>query len=97
MVLWDVALFASCSLQVLSKAFDPCLGGQDFDHRLVQHFAEDFKKRYKVDALSRAKQTLRLATECEKLKKLMSANATAIPLNIECFMDDKDVQGRMKR
>ena len=36
-------------------------------------------------------------TECEKLKKLMSANSTPIPLNIECFMDDKDVRGKMKR
>ena len=36
-------------------------------------------------------------TECEKLKKLMSANNTVIPLNIECFMDDKDVTGRLQR
>ena len=35
--------------------------------------------------------------ECEKMKKLMSANSTPIPLNIECFMDDKDVQGKLKR
>ena len=27
----------------------------------------------------------------------MSANSTPIPLNIECFMDDKDVRGKMKR
>lgn len=36
--------------------------------------------------------------ECEKkLKKLMSSNTTEIPLNIECFMEDTDVSGRMKR
>ena len=40
---------------------------------------------------------LRLLAECEKLKKLMSANATVIPLNIECFMDDKDVTGKLQR
>lgn len=27
----------------------------------------------------------------------MSANSQEIPLNIECFMEDKDVSGRMKR
>lgn len=27
----------------------------------------------------------------------MSANSTTLPLNIECFMDDKDVHGEMKR
>lgn len=43
------------------------------------------------------KGRLRLETECEKLKKLMSANTQAIPVNIECFIDDKDVTGRMDR
>lgn len=40
---------------------------------------------------------LRLLTEVEKLKKQMSANSTTLPLNIECFMNDKDVSGEMKR
>lgn len=33
----------------------------------------------------------------EKIKKQMSANSTTLPLNIECFMEDKDVHGEMKR
>ena len=81
----------------MSKAFDPMLGGRDFDRRLLLHFANEFKDKYKMDILSRGRQTIRLTNECEKLKKLMSANATSIPLNIECFMDDKDVSGRFKR
>lgn len=40
---------------------------------------------------------VRLLAEVEKLKKQMSANSTVLPLSIECFMDDKDVQGQMKR
>ena len=52
---------------------------------------------FQVDAHKRPKAYVRLMTECEKLKKLMSANSTPIPLNIECFMDDKDVRGKMKR
>ena len=43
------------------------------------------------------KAHLRLRNECEKMKKLMSANSNEIPMNIECWMDDKDVTGRMKR
>ena len=39
----------------------------------------------------------KIIKECEKLKKLMSANSQEIPLNIECLMDDKDVAGRFKR
>lgn len=40
---------------------------------------------------------MRLLTEVEKLKKQMSANSTSLPLNIECFMNDKDVRGDIKR
>ena len=83
--------------QVLATNFDPCLGGRDFDKVLSDHFSQEFKERYKVDASKNMKARLRLETECEKLKKLMSANTQAIPVNIECFMDDKDVTGRMDR
>lgn len=76
---------------------DKNLGGRDFDKVLVQHFIEEFKTKYKVDANTNKKALVRLTQECEKLKKLMSANTTAIPINIECFMDDKDVSGRMDR
>lgn len=40
---------------------------------------------------------IRLLTEIEKLKKQMSANSTTLHLNIECFMEDKDVHSEMKR
>lgn len=40
---------------------------------------------------------IRLLAEVEKLKKQMSANSTMLPLNIECFMEDKDVHAQMKR
>lgn len=84
-------------LQVLSTAFDPYLGGRDFDQRLVENFCAEFKAKYKLDVKYRVRALLRLVQECEKLKKLMSSNSTDIPLNIECFMDDKDVSGKMNR
>ena len=43
------------------------------------------------------KATMKLLTECVKLKKLMAANTNRLPINIECFMDDKDVSGHMDR
>ncbi|KAI8507700.1 Heat shock 70 kDa protein 4L [Branchiostoma belcheri] len=70
-------------LSVLATAFDSNLGGHNFDLRLAEHFSEEFKKKYKVDAKTKPRAMLRLLTECEKLKKLMSANATEIPMNIE--------------
>ncbi|KAK3099409.1 hypothetical protein FSP39_004026 [Pinctada imbricata] len=89
--------FNKGKLKVLAVASDLNLGGRDFDKVLVDYFANDFKTRYKVDAKSKIKPLVRLAQECEKLKKLMSANSTTIPLNIECFMEDKDVTGKMDR
>ncbi|XP_062573860.1 heat shock 70 kDa protein 4-like, partial [Saccostrea cucullata] len=89
--------FNKGKLKMLAVESDPCLGGRDFDKVLVEYFAEDFKTRYKVDAHTNPKAYVRLTQECEKLKKLMSANSTNIPINIECFMNDKDVSGKMDR
>lgn len=86
-----------CTLQVLSTTFDPYLGGKDFDQRLVEYFCAEFKSKYKMDVKSKSRALLRLTQECEKLKKLMSSNSMDISLNIECFMDDKDVCGKMNR
>ena len=74
-------------IQVLSKAFDPELGGRDFTQRLVTHFKQDFSKRYKLSSLDKPRPTLRLFNECEKLKKNLSANTTSIPINIDCLAD----------
>ncbi len=80
---------------MLSTAFDPYLGGTDFDQRLVEYFCAEFKSRYKMDVKSKARAMLRLTQECEELKKLMSSNSTDILLNTECFLDDKDVCGKI--
>ncbi len=82
---------------MLATTFDPNLGGRDFDKVLLDHFQQEFKAKYKVDAYSNIRAKLRLRAECEKLKKLMSSIASVLPLNIECFMNDIDVSGKMKR
>lgn len=61
------------------------------------HFAKEFKKKYKIDTMSRPKQRLRLTTECEKLKKVLSTVIVNQTLSIECFADDKDVSGATNR
>ncbi|CAI8027430.1 Heat shock 70 kDa protein 4 [Geodia barretti] len=92
-----ICSFQKGKLKVLSKAFDPELGGRDFTQRLVTHFKQDFSKRYKLSSLDKPRPTLRLFNECEKLKKNLSANTTSIPINIDCLAEDKDVSGHMKR
>ena len=84
---------------MLAALCDCEVGGRNFDDALAKHFSELFRQRFDVDAESRAqpKAYIRLLQECERLKKLISANTQQIPLNIECFMDDKDVSGKMNR
>ena len=82
---------------MLATVADPNLGGSNFDRMLADYFVTDFKKRYNINVTSQPRAYLRLVQECERLKKLMSANSQEIPLNIECFMEEKDVTGKMSR
>ncbi|XP_029925472.1 heat shock 70 kDa protein 4a [Myripristis murdjan] len=93
----SVCAFNKGKLKVLATAFDSELGGKDFDDILVSHFCEEFGKKYKLDVKSKPRALVRLYQECEKLKKLMSANSSDLPLNIECFMNDIDVTGTLNR
>jgi len=92
----SVVAFSKGQLTVKSTAYDRNLGGRDIDYALVQHFASEFKTRYKIDVLSNPKATFRLAAGCEKLKKVLSANAEA-PLNVESIMNDVDVSSKLTR
>lgn len=89
--------FNKGKLKVLATTFDENIGGRDFDMVIANHFVEVFKKQYKIDASTNKRAFYKLLTEVEKLKKQMSANSTKLPINIECFMNDKDVSGRLSR
>ena len=52
---------------------------------------------YNIQVYENKKATIKLLTECEKLKKLMVAHTIKLPINIESFIDDKDVTGKMDR
>uniref|UniRef100_A0A8C4EI34 Heat shock protein 4a n=1 Tax=Dicentrarchus labrax TaxID=13489 RepID=A0A8C4EI34_DICLA len=93
----SVCAFNKGKLKILATAFDSELGGKGFDDILVNHFCEEFGKKYKLDVRSKPRALVRLYQECEKLKKLMSANSSDLPLNIECFMNDIDVSGKLNR
>ncbi|TDL25944.1 heat shock protein 70 [Rickenella mellea] len=91
-----VVAFAKGQLTVKATAYDRNLGGRDIDFALVRHFATEFKTKYKIDVLSNPKAIFRLAAGCEKLKKVLSANAEA-PLNVESIMNDVDASSKLSR
>ncbi|XP_028315488.1 heat shock 70 kDa protein 4b [Gouania willdenowi] len=93
----SVCAFNKGKVKILATACDPEMGGRDFDELLVQHFCVEFGKKYKLDVKTKPRALVRLYQECEKLKKLMSANSSDIPLNIECFMNDVDVSAKLNR
>jgi heat shock protein 4 len=72
------------------------LGGRDFDQILADFFVEEFKAKYKMDIRTNPKALFRLRSQCERVKKILSANAQA-PMNVECLMNDKDVSGMVER
>lgn len=82
---------------MLASASDPNFGGRDIDLILCDEFNKEFQKKYNVDARSNPRAFLRLINKIEKFKKQMSANSTRLSLFIDCFIDDKDVTGDMKR
>lgn len=91
-----VVAFSKNQLAVKSSASDRQLGGRDIDYALVRHFSEEFKTKYKIDVLSNPKATFRLIAGCEKLKKVLSANAES-NLSVESIMNDVDASSRLTR
>ena len=91
-----VVAFSKGQLAVKSTAYDRNLGGRDIDYALLEHFSKEFKTKYKIDVMSSPKATFRLAAGCEKLKKVLSANAEA-PLNVESIMNDVDASSKLTR
>jgi len=91
-----VVAFSKGRLDVKATAYDRHAGGRDIDYALVRHFATEFKEKYKIDVLSSPKATFRLAAGCDKVKKVLSANAEA-PLNVESIMNDIDASSRLTR
>ncbi|KAI7737948.1 hypothetical protein M8C21_015141, partial [Ambrosia artemisiifolia] len=91
-----VAAFEQGKMNILAHSFDQNLGGRDFDDVIFNHFAAQFNEKHKIDIYSNARASVRLRASCEKVKKVLSANAEA-PLSIECLVGDTDVRGLITR
>ncbi|KAF5804125.1 putative Heat shock protein 70 family [Helianthus annuus] len=91
-----VAAFEQGGMKILAHAFDRNLGGRGFDEVLFKHFASQFNEKYKIDVCGNARACVRLRASCEKVKRVLSANAEA-PISIECLIGDTDVRGVVTR
>ena len=81
--------------EVRATAGDTHLGGEDFDNRMVDHCAEMFKRKHKIQ-LKRSpptKQTQRalrrLRTACERAKRTLSSSTQA-SIDVESLYEGHD-------
>ncbi|XP_076678392.1 heat shock 70 kDa protein cognate 4 [Andrena cerasifolii] len=63
--------------EVKSTAGDTHLGGEDFDNRMVNHFVQEFKRKYKKDLSINKRALRRLRTSCERAKRTLSSSTQA--------------------
>ena len=66
------------------------MGGEDFDNRLVEYCANEFKKKTGIDIKKNAKALRRVRASAEKAKRALSA-ATQATVDIDALMDGEDL------
>ena len=72
------------------------LGGEDFDNRLVEYCAGEFRRKYSIDLKENAKALRRVRAACEKAKRALSA-ATQATVDIDALMDGQDLNVTITR
>lgn len=75
--------------EVKSTAGDTHLGGEDFDNRLVNHFAQEFKRKHKKDLATNKRALRRLRTACERAKRTLSSSTQA-SIEIDSLFEGTD-------
>ncbi|XP_059219876.1 heat shock protein 70-like [Stomoxys calcitrans] len=82
--------------EVRATAGDTHLGGEDFDNRLVTHFAEEFKRKYKKDLRSNPRALRRLRTAAERAKRTLSSSSEAT-IEIDALFEGQDFYTKISR
>ncbi|KAL2479036.1 Heat shock 70 kDa protein 5 [Forsythia ovata] len=82
--------------EVKATAGDTHLGGEDFDNRLVNHFAAEFKRKHKKDLSGNARALRRLRTACERAKRTLSST-TQTTIEIDSLYEGIDFYATITR
>ena len=83
-------------LDVKAVGGDTHLGGEDFDNRLVNHFAEEFRRKYKKDLSNSPRALRRLRTAAERAKRTLSSSSEAT-LEIDALHEGIDFYTKISR
>lgn len=79
--------------EVKATAGDTHLGGEDFDSRLVNFLADEFKRKHKKDLNSNPKSLRRLRTAAERAKRTLSSST----IEIDALFEGTDFFSRVSR
>jgi len=95
---FDVSILAieEGVFEVKATAGDTHLGGEDFDNRMVEHFCQEFRQKYKKDLTENPRALRRLRTACERAKRNLSS-AAKTTVQIDSLMDNIDFNSNITR
>ncbi|CAG9559354.1 unnamed protein product [Danaus chrysippus] len=82
--------------EVKATAGDTHLGGEDFDNRLVNFLADEFKRKHKKDLRTNPKALRRLRTAAERAKRTLSSSTEA-NIEIDALFEGIDFYSRISR
>ncbi|CAN1780737.1 Heat shock 70 kDa protein BIP1, partial [Linum perenne] len=82
--------------EVLSTSGDTHLGGEDFDHRVMEHFIKLIKRKYRKDISKDIKALGKLRRECERAKRGLSSQHQ-VRVEIESLFDGVDFSEPLSR
>jgi len=95
---FDVSLLAIDDgfFEVKATGGNTHLGGEDFDNRMVDHMAQEFKKKFKKDLTVNSRAVRRLRTACEKAKRSLSSSHQA-SIEIDSLFEGVDFYTNITR
>ncbi|CAG9791659.1 unnamed protein product [Diatraea saccharalis] len=82
--------------EVKATAGDTHLGGEDFDNRLVNFLADEFKRKHRKDLRTNPKAVRRLRTAAERAKRTLSSSTEA-SIEIDALYEGIDFFSRISR
>ncbi|KAJ5550562.1 Heat shock protein 70 family [Penicillium sp. DV-2018c] len=95
---FDVSLLSIDNgvFEVLATAGDTHLGGEDFDHRVMEYFVKQYNKKHNTDIKKDLKAMGKLKREVEKAKRTLSSQMST-RIEIEAFHNGEDFSETLTR
>ncbi|XP_021723391.1 heat shock 70 kDa protein-like [Chenopodium quinoa] len=94
----DVSMVSICSnkFEVMATKGEACIGGDDIDKGLLEHFMEVFRRKHGKNMSQNARAVARLRAACERAKRVLSW-ALVTTIEIDCLFENTDFYSLVSR